>query len=216
MQLRSWGILALAVALCSFVAPSPAHSQGATTGSIRGTVISTEGAPVAGAQVMATNSETGLSRGVLSDAQGRYAILLLPSGVYTLRVQHLGYAPFVAEDVRVQVGEATPLNATVAPRAVALEGVTVSAERTRADVARGGVAQTVSTQQVENLPVAGRDFTDFLNLSPLVSPQPQVGTGGQFSIGGARTSGTNVQIDGADANNAFFGENRDSSRTSDS
>jgi hypothetical protein len=47
----------------------------------------------------------------------------------------------------------------------------------------------------------------------LVSPQPAVGTGGQFSIGGMRTSGTNVQIDGADANNIYFGENRGSSRS---
>ncbi|MDX1748162.1 MAG: TonB-dependent receptor plug domain-containing protein, partial [Halobacteriales archaeon] len=96
--------------------------------------------------------------------------------------------------------------------AVALEGITVLADRERIDVSDASVVDMVTREQIEELPALGRDFTDFINLSALVAPQPGVTTGGQFSIGGARTSGTQIQIDGADANNAFFGENRGSSR----
>jgi hypothetical protein len=70
----------------------------------------------------------------------------------------------------------------------------------------------VSTEEIANLPTLGRDFTDFINLSGLVSPTPETTTGGQFSIAGARPSQTNLQLDGVDANNSFFGENRGGSR----
>ncbi|HEX2091751.1 MAG TPA: TonB-dependent receptor [Longimicrobiaceae bacterium] len=211
MQPRWLGRFVLALAVAFGVLPR-LHAQGATTGSIRGQVLTSEGQPVASAQVVATNNETGLRRTAVSGSDGRYSILLLPSGVYGVRAQGLGFAPATAT-VRVSTGEATTVDLRLASQAVTIEGITVSGERARVDVTQGGVASRVGAEQLENLPVAGRDFTDFLNLSPLVSPQPQVGTGGQFSIGGARTSGTNIQIDGADANNIFFGENRGSSRT---
>ncbi|HXF95790.1 MAG TPA: TonB-dependent receptor, partial [Gemmatimonadales bacterium] len=149
----------------------------------------------------------------VTDARGRYAIPLLPPGLYTVRVRQLGYRPAALPGVRVTVGEATPVDVTLEAAPVALEEVRVEAEATRIDPTRTGVAQTIAPDLIENLPVLGRDFTDFLALSPLISPQPQVGTGGQFSVGGARTSGTNLRVDGADANNVFFGENRGSSRT---
>ncbi|HEX8273425.1 MAG TPA: carboxypeptidase regulatory-like domain-containing protein [Longimicrobiaceae bacterium] len=212
MQATRLGRLVLALAMLTCAWDGAARAQGATTGSIRGQVTTAEGRPLAGAQVTATNTETGLRRAAAAGEDGRYSILLLPSGPYTVRVQGLGHSP-ATQAVRVSTGQAATVDVRLAAEAVTLEGITVSGERARVDVTQGGVAQRVGQEQLENLPVAGRDFTDFLNLSPLVSPQPQVGTGGQFSIGGARTSGTNIQIDGADANNIFFGENRGSSRT---
>jgi hypothetical protein len=191
----------------------PAHGQSQTTGTIRGQVSSAEGAPVANAQVVAINVDTGLRRGTLADREGKFGILLLPPGTYRVEVQSIGYTTAVAEEVNVRIGEASPISVELVPSAVALEGVTVIGERARIDPTQDGVAQTVTPEQVENLPTQGRDFTDLINLSPLVSPQPGTGTGGQFSIAGARTSGTNVQVDGVDANNVFFGENRGSSRT---
>ena len=204
-------VLALSLLLCGWA--GTARAQGATTGGIRGEVTSAEGRPVAGAQVAAVNEETGLRRSVVSGEDGRYTIPLLPPGRYRVEAQGLGLAAAARPAIPVRLNEVTPVNFTLAAEAVALEGITVSGGTARVDPTQGGVVQTITPEQVENLPVQGRDFTDFLNLSPLVSPQPGVGTGGQFAIGGARTSGTNVQIDGTDANNVFFGENRGSSRT---
>jgi hypothetical protein len=191
----------------------PLAGQGATSGGIRGQIIGSPGQPLADIEVVAVNEETGMRRASVSDARGRYLIPLLPPGVYTVRVRHLGRRPVARSGVRVTVGEATTLDVQLDAAAVALEEIVVEAEGTALDPTRTGVTQTITPQLVANLPVLGRDFTDFLNLSPLVSPHPEVGTGGQFSIGGARTSGTNVRVDGADANNVFFGENRGSSRT---
>lgn len=204
---------ALAAALLLPLSVSEGAGQGQTTGSIRGRITSAEGGAVVSAQVVAINTETGLRRGSLSDAQGRYSVLLLPPGTYRVEAQSLGFATAVADAVRVLIGETTPVDLALRTEAVAIEGITVTGERATIDPAQGGVRQTITPEQVENLPTQGRDFTDLINLSPLVSPQPGTGTGGQFSIAGARTSGTNVQVDGVDANNQFFGENRGSSRT---
>jgi hypothetical protein len=211
MRLRSSVLLLVFLILTG---ASRLAAQGATTGAIRGEVSAAAGgAPVSGATVTAVNTATGLRRSVVTDASGRYVLPQLPSGTYRVEARGLGLAPTVQGAVTVRTNEATSVPLRLNAQAVALEGLTVSAERTRVDVAQGGVQRRVRAEQLENLPVQGRDFTDFLNLSPLVSPQPQVGTGGQFSIAGARTSGTNIQVDGADANNIFFGENRGSSRT---
>ncbi|MGH7457470.1 MAG: TonB-dependent receptor [Longimicrobiaceae bacterium] len=184
-----------------------------TTGTIRGEVTTADGATLEGAQVTAINEETGVTRGVLADSQGRFTLRLLPPGSYTVVVQRIGYAEGRAERVRVRLGEATSTDFALRQEAIEIEGVTVVAGRElQIDASQTGVAEFISEEQLDNLPTAGRDFTDFISLSGLISPQPEISTGGQFSIGGARTTGTNVQIDGADANNAFFGENRGSSR----
>ena len=210
-NLRGMLFSLIALAALAFAAPVQAQ-QGTTTGTFRGRVTTPEGQPIVGAQVVARNTATGATRGGVTDGDGRYTLPLLQPGPYTLRVTSIGYADTDRTGLAASAGVVSTFDITVSVQAVAIEGVT--AVGTRAEiVGQTGVSARISTEQVENLPVAGRDFTDFLNLSPLVSPQPGIGTGGQFSIGGQRTSGTNVQIDGTDANNIYFGENRGSSRS---
>jgi hypothetical protein len=203
-------IALIAVAFSVLAVPASAQ-QSATTGTFRGRVTSADGQAVVGAQVVARNTATGVSRGALTDSEGRYAIPLLQPGPYTLRVTSIGFSDGERSGLNASAGIVTTVDLTLSVQAVAVAGV--EAVGIRNELAGNGVATRVSTEQVENLPVAGRDFTDFLNLSPLVSPQPGIGTGGQFSVAGQRTSGTNVQIDGTDANNIYFGENRGSSRS---
>lgn len=211
-RLRFLAAMAAACVL-GLAGPRALAAQGTTTGSIRGQVTSQAGEDVSGARVSATETSTGLRRTAVTNEDGRYTIPLLPSGTYRVEAGGLGYATQTRAAIPVRVGEAATVDFALGTAAVVLETVVVTGSGNRVDATQGGVATTVTPEQVENLPTQGRDFTDFLNLSPLVSPQPGVGTGGQFAIGGQRTSGTNVQIDGADANNTFFGENRGSSRT---
>ena len=129
-----------------------------------------------------------------------------------MEVRLIGYQAQRAERVQVSIGSSTPLNLTLASAAVQIEALVVTGEEQQIDVQEGGVRQLVTQEQIEDLPSLGRDFTDFINLSGLVAPDPGETTGGQFSIGGQRPSQTSIRIDGADANNAFFGENRGGSR----
>ncbi|MGH7543542.1 MAG: carboxypeptidase regulatory-like domain-containing protein, partial [Gemmatimonadota bacterium] len=184
--------------------------QGVTTGSIVGRIVDNTGAPLAGATVTARNVDTGTTRDVQTNADGRYTAGFLQPGSYTVTAE---FPPLPAEErgpIRVNLGDQKVVDLALQP--VEVEAIAVTVPENQVDTSQGGVVELVDQDQIENLPALGRDFTDFIALSGLVSPAPEVGTGGQFALGGGRTSATNVQIDGADANNAFFGENRGSSR----
>lgn len=203
-------LLSIGLALA---AASPGTAQDATTGVIRGQVTGSDAVPIVEAQVMVTNQATGLVRRMPSDARGQFAARFLPPGRYELRVQSVGFRPFTRDDIVVRLNEAATVAVTLESIATQLEAVTVQAQQGRpVDTRQTGVADYVSEREIQRLPVLGRDFTDFIALSGLVSPQPEVSTGGSFAIGGGRSSGVNVQIDGADANFNFFGESRGGAR----
>ncbi len=184
-----------------------------TTGQVRGRVIdSGTGQAVAGAVISAVNAQTGFQRQARSSEDGLFVVRLLPPGVYNVTARIIGYGPETKQGVRVVLGSAAPVNFSLSTAAVALGAIEVVAEPVAIDVADGGVTQLVGTREIEQLPSLGRDFVDFVNLSGLVAPDPGETTGGQFAIGGQRASQTSTQIDGVDANNSFFGENRGGSR----
>jgi outer membrane receptor for ferrienterochelin and colicin len=187
-------------------------AQVTTTGAIRGRVMSAEGAVIGEAAVTATGMETGFARSALTNSEGVYMIRLLPPGQYSIRVEMVGYGTEILEGINVTPGTVSNGSVTLTEQALAVEGITVTSQRREIDVTDASVVQYVERQQIEELPSRGRDFTDFINLSGLVAPDPGETTGGQFSIAGQRASQTNVQIDGVDANNSFFGENRGGSR----
>lgn len=203
---------AVAASLIAAMASSGAAQASSTTGSIRGRVVDEAGAPLPAATVVATNGETGFQRGTQTDDDGVYVVRFLPPGSYRVSARRIGQQESVLSGIRVTVGSTAPANFTLRTAAVQLTGVEVTATAREIDVADAGVKQTVSREEIAELPSLGRDFTDFIALSGLVSPSPEVTTGGQFSIAGQRGSQTSIQIDGVDANNAFFGENRGGSR----
>jgi len=185
---------------------------GTTTGSIAVRTVSTAGEPLPAAQVVARNQNTGFERGGLTDGSGRVTLRLLPPGVYDVTVQLLGYRQEELTGVQVTVGSTASVNFELADAAIELEGIVVSGRAQTINTRDGSVRQSVSQDEITALPALGRDFTDFIALSGLVAPIPEETTGGQFALGGQRPSQTNLQIDGADANNSFFGENRGGSR----
>jgi outer membrane receptor protein involved in Fe transport len=206
--------IAAGVAVLAIWAAAPARAQNAaTTGAIRGLVTRTDGMPLEAVEVTGHNINTGLDRMVHTDTRGQYLVPLLPPGTYTVRARAIGYHMDSVMNVVVAVGRTATANFRLEPQAVRLNPIAVSAvPPPPIDVSDAAVAQSVNQHEIETLPSLGRDFTDFINISGLVDPNPERTTGGQFSIAGLRPSQTNVQIDGVDANNSFFGENRGGSR----
>lgn len=201
----------LAGLLLFLAAPSAVQAQeGTTSGSIVGQVLNPDGTPAANARVIVTHLDRGASKEVLTNEQGRFVAPLLQPGRYRVRAESPPQPAVELPPMRVSVGQRQSV--TIQLRPVEVEELDVEVGRGELAEAEAGAVDLVSEEQVSTLPTPGRDFTDFINLSGLVSGQPGITTGGQFSIGGARTSLTNLQIDGSDANNAFFGENRGSSR----
>jgi hypothetical protein len=192
-----------ALALVGVSAPAAAQ---VTTGAIRGRVLSTDGQPVSDAEVVAINLGTGISNRTMSDASGQYRFPALPLGTYNVQTRRIGYTPVQRPSVRLRLGQTFVANFTLAATAVAVEELTVTAELAPLiDMDQTATVDLVSSEDVEAIPVNGRNFADLIALSPMVGVGAGDGTGGNFSLAGGRRGANNIQIDGTGATGTFFG-----------
>lgn len=194
---RSCSAVAAIAALLVGVRAAPLAAQGNTTGAITGTVTDVQsGAPVEGVQMQVVNTATGLTRGSLSRADGRYAVLGLEVGDrYSVTARRIGLQAQSRENVRVSLSQATAVNFSMVTQATTLSTVTVTAGATEALInpSRTGAATTITDSALRRLPTLNRDFTDFATLSPQVGSSPQSGLSGA----GSNNRFNNIQIDGA-------------------
>ncbi|HKY06300.1 MAG TPA: carboxypeptidase regulatory-like domain-containing protein, partial [Blastocatellia bacterium] len=168
------------------------------------------GAVIPEAAVLVKHKETGLERTSVTDEDGRYRAVLLPLGTYTVEVSKAGFGRLIRENIEVTVGRTINLPLTLQP-ATASETVTVTAEAPIVETTRAETATLVNERSVENLPTNGRDFVGFIKLAPTVSIV-QGPDGAEITINGQKGIQNNISIDGADANNPFFGEQRGGQR----
>jgi outer membrane receptor protein involved in Fe transport len=181
--------------------PALAQSQ-ATTGSIEGSVIDSTGAVVPDAKVVARSLQTGLTREVITNTEGLYRLQQLPVGDYDVAVEKQGFATVKRAAVKVQIGQKVPLDVQLGA-AGASETVNVTSEAPIVETTRTQVSSTVNDRSVANLPTNGRNFIDFVLLTPGVTRDVRTG---DISFGGQRGTLNSLQIDGADNNNTFFGQ----------
>src|SRR5215471_4117754 len=175
----------------------------AASGSLEGTVTDVNGGALADARVTAKNLRTGLIRESASNGDGLYRLTLLPVGDYDVTVDRQGFAQTREANIKVQVGEVVVLDFQLKP-AGAAESVTVTAEAPIVETTRTNVAASVNDRAVANLPTNGRNFIDFVLLTPGVARD--AARTGDISFGGQRGTLNSLQIDGADNNNTFFGQ----------
>ncbi len=186
-----------------------AQSQ-ATTGLIQGTVNDPNGAVVSGASVNVKNTETGFERTVTSNSDGFFSAPLLPLGKYRITITASGFTDAVLENAEITVGQTLSLKIDLKIGG-AVETVDVSSEAEGVETARTELSTQINERSVENLPINRRDFSRFALLTPGVSIV-QGPDGDEISINGQKGIQNNVSIDGADANNPFFGEQRGGQR----
>src|SRR3989454_3975054 len=120
--MRVFFVLLLGGALAMSLARNA--SAQTSTGSIRGYVTDSSGTPVAGARVIAVNSQTSAQREATSQSNGFYAILGLVPAEYEVTARQIGMAPQKLR-VRVLIGEVFPLDFKLAASAIQVEGVAV-------------------------------------------------------------------------------------------
>jgi hypothetical protein len=206
MGFRAKLTLATFTAICAVVPSSLQAQANATTATVRGTITDQDGAPLGGIQIVVRNEATGFQTGALSGETGRYIIAFLePGGPYQVTATSVGYRPLERSFPRLQIGEVLTIDFTMVPQAVQLEGIDVSVEGDLIDVRQSGVIDRVSQVEIENLPTNGRNFADFVALSPTSAPDVGDGSGGNLSLNGGRRGATNIQIDGVENNGTFFG-----------
>ncbi|MEP6900816.1 MAG: TonB-dependent receptor [Actinomycetota bacterium] len=186
-----------------------AQSQ-STTGLIQGTVFDPNGAIVNGATVNVKNTGTGFERTVTSNSDGFFSAPLLPLGKYRVTATAQGFSNAVFENVEVSIGQTLSLKVEMKV-GVDVNTVDVSAEGEGVETSRTELSTQINEKSVENLPINRRDFSRFALLTPGVS-LVQGPDGDEITINGQKGIQNNISIDGADANNPFFGEQRGGQR----
>ena len=205
-------LLTTLLALSSGLAAPGASAQAqATTGVVRGTVRDPAGAPVAGAVVLIEHRDTGLRTTVETTPHGTFARTLLPLGTYDVTATAPGgFGADSRTGLVLRVGETLVLAMGLAP--VELEGITVTRERNVLfDTEDVTGSQRIPEEVVDGLPANGRNFLGFTLLTPGVSIS-QGPDGDELNVSGQRGIFNNFIVDGADFNNAFFGEQRGGQR----
>ena len=206
-SLRSFGKKLKGLSICLlFVLALPAvliAQTQITSGTIQGTVLDENGAAIPGAAVEAKNLDNNLVRASTTDEDGRFALLQLPSGRYSVTVSKAGFATMVVERTDLTVGQAINIPVTIKVSQVA-ERVTISATPT-VDTIKTESSTTINEVAIDRTPILGRKFEDLLSLTPGVSIV-QGPDGDEINFAGQRGVFNNVSLDGGDYNNGFFGE----------
>ena len=187
--------------------PAFAQSQ-ATTAEINGRVTDAQGGVLPGATVTVTSSDTGYTRSVVTNAEGLYAIPLLPPGNYDLVSELTGFAP-TRRSLVLNVGATQTINTQLQVGGVQ-ETVTVAAGSPLVETSATVRTTTVDLEAIANLPINGRRFQDFISATPTVQVDP---SRGQLSFAGQRGINSNISVDGADFNQPFFGGIRGGERS---
>ena len=193
-------VLAALFVFCGLAGSAFAQTD-VTTSRISGTVEDSSKAPLPGVTIEATNTETGLQQVAVSDADGSYRILNLPTGTYKITATLDGFATATAESVRLLIGSTPSVNFTLQSGRVS-ETITVTAEAPTVEVTNTQIGTTIQSEQIKNLPTPGTDFKQLVLLTPETRNDSERGN---LSISGQRGINTNITVDGVDFNNAFFG-----------
>ncbi|HEX4427033.1 MAG TPA: carboxypeptidase-like regulatory domain-containing protein [Terriglobales bacterium] len=208
-------ILTISFSLLLFVCPM---MFGQATGSFSGTISDKTGSVISGASVKVTSQSTGAVREAKTDDSGHYLITLLPVSIYTIKVESQGFQTTEQKDVKLQTDEHPEVNFTLAPGNVT-ENIEVTAGEVAVETTNPSLGQVITSQQVAELPLNGRDFVQLATLTPGTTqetnpgsffnggPSSEVSARGSFSlsVGGSRASSTDWLLDGNDNNELTAG-----------
>ena len=186
-----------------------AHAQSTTQGAIAGTIQDASGAVISGAAVTIHNTGTNAEIKLSSDASGYFKAPLVEPGTYTVTIVASGFGNYTANGLAVTVGSLSELHPTLAA-GTASESVTVSGEAPVLKFESSEISETLTTKEILNLPLNGGRWSNLALLTPgAVSDSNGFGL---ISFRGISPLLNNVEIDGADDNQAFFSEERGRTR----
>lgn len=202
----------LVAVLCSVLSLCPlVYSQ--ANGSFSGTVADKTGSVITGAAVTITSQGTGLVREAKTDGSGHYLVPLLPVAFYTIHVEAKGFQTTEQKDIRLQVDEAREIDFALNLASVS-QTVEVNATEVAVETANPTLGQVITSEEVSDLPLNGRNFVQLATLTPgttqSTSPisfftsaaSSEAATRGSFSlsVGGSREQSTDWLLDGNDNN----------------
>jgi Carboxypeptidase regulatory-like domain len=202
-------LLAIAIAILIASSGTSFAQTTVSTGSIQGTVTDPSGAGVGGAKVSITQQSTGRVIVTTATSSGTYASGALTPGNYLIRVEAPGFKVAEANQV-VEVGVTSTGNLKMEVGSVT-QVVEVQASAVQVNTEQASVQGVIDTEQIENLPINGRNFLDLAQLEPGV----QIQDGGNFdptkkgfssiSFGGRFGRTARIEVDGLDVSDETVG-----------
>ena len=180
-----------------------------STGSIVGIVTDPTGAMLNGAKVVVTNTATGQTVDLISNSAGAFNSGAVSPGTYRVQVSARGFST-MSTVTTVQVGNTATVNARMQ---LGQESTTIEVQATEVQVntEQATVQGVLSSEQIENLPVNGRNFLDLAQLEPGVQIQdgqnfdPTKAGYSSISFGGRFGRTARINVDGVDVSDETVG-----------
>lgn len=178
---------------------------GQSTATIVGRVTDPSGAVLAGANVTARNTSTGLERSTLTTQSGDYEIPLLSiTGVYTLSVSHDGFQTKELSGIQLQVDQRARFDVALTVGSVS-EKIQVQELAPIVNTESGSIGQVIGNKKIVDLPLNGRNFTQLASLLPNAITGTSGTVGGTVvTVSGGRQSKTEFLLDGISINEQLF------------
>src|SRR5438270_472600 len=200
MNSKRW--LFIGVIGCLLLSSFSRFGQVTASASLQGTIMDKTQAVIGNkAEVTLTNKQTGATRTAKTNDAGEYRFDLIPAGIYTIKVTAQGFSASEAKDVEVLIGRTVTQNFTLQPGAVS-ETVEVTAAAPLVDQTKTDVSTNITPQQIQDLPLIGRDIADLAYLAPGVkaadSYDPTKNRYAILSVNGEGGRNVNVTVNGVD------------------
>jgi outer membrane receptor protein involved in Fe transport len=186
-----------------------ALAQTTTQGAVSGTVFDPTGAVVSHATVTIHNDGTNAETVVTSDDSGNFVDPLLEPGTYTVKIAASGFSTYEADKVVVQVGQTTTILSHLVTGATTTT-VQVTSEPPVLNFEAPDFSTVISQTTIANVPINNRRWSALALTTPGVVPDSS--GFGLVSVRGISTLLNNVEIDGADDNQAYYSEERGRTR----
>jgi hypothetical protein len=184
-----------------FLSCATLWGQATATASLQGTVADKTGAVISKAEVTITSKETGAVRTAKTSDSGEYRFDVLSAGVYNIKVTAPGFAGAEAKDMEVAIGRTATQNFALKPGTVT-ETVEVTAAAPLVDQTKNDVGINITPEQIQDLPMIGRDIADLAYLAPGVkaadSYDPTKNRYSILSVNGMGGRNVNVTVNGVD------------------
>ena len=193
-----WAGALLSVFVIGLLCTIPAHADNLYA-SIRGTVTDPSGAVVPGATLTATNLATGLRYTATSSNDGLFSFLQLPIGDYSVTSEKSGFKGFTAGHIHLDLDQIFSLQVAMELGATS-ETITVEANPAQVETTSMQLGTTVGQQQIVDLPLNGRNWTQLMQLQPGVEASSDRFGNGAYSTNGSETQQNSFLINGTDTN----------------
>ena len=161
-------------------------------GSIRGTIVDSTGSAVVGVEVVVTSEATGVGKSITTSEAGFYSVDALTPGLYSVRATRDGFTQVTVQHVQVDPGQTRETSLTLKVGSAG-ESISVTADALAVETQDSGSGGTITSKQVENLMLNGRNFQSMGQLIPGVSST----AGNNQQTAGGLTGGTTLIVNGA-------------------